>query len=81
METSIFLIYESPGKSEVIYVDISNKEDKISPEWIFCRVASEDDTKRLNKKDRVQLKEKGCVVKRAIKMSTSENPSNRKLNT
>ena len=80
MKPSEIVIYESLDKSEVLYVGNSNKDVKISPKWEFCRVASEEDMKRLNVKDKSQLKEKGTVVKSGIKVQIYEKPSN-KLNT
>jgi ribosomal silencing factor RsfS len=67
MKPSDIVIYESLDKSEVLYLDITKKVE-ISDEWKFCRVASEEDMKRLNDKEKAQLKENGTVVKSGIKV-------------
>lgn len=79
MKNNEIYIYESPDKSEELYIDTSSKEVEISPEWKFCRVASKDDMTQLNNKDNIQLKKEGYVVKSGVKLRTWEKTNSNRL--
>jgi hypothetical protein len=72
-------IYESPDKSETLYLDTTKKVE-ISNKWILCRAATPNDMKRVNSDEKAELKTMGYVIKNSNKLRTTEKPSNKKLN-
>lgn len=71
MKTSNIKIYESPDKSEVLYLDHSKTEFNLGG-WVFKRDATTKDMARLSEKQKVQLQKNGFVIIKSIRVKITE---------